>query len=387
MAPTLTTVDGFEFQLFSTTTFAAGGTANYSAATTAAVETTIVKNGAASLKVSPTTSAAGQVAKLQASGMRTGVVSFYIQIASTLPVTDLTIATTAGPTGPPTLQYNATSGKFKMTFSTVVQDFGPVIVADTWYLIDWKFDVSGTTFTATAQVDGNASIGATNTRASQTAADVTTIRCGSSSTTGPAATIYYDDWLIGSTLSDYPFGPHKVGLLKPTSDGTHVTTGSIVEDQAGTVIGASYTTANSLIDEVPPENTDYIKQIAAGTGDYAEVVFASPSEITVWGSTYWCAIEGAATNASDMLLRVVNSGGTTQLDQGGTGAVSGTTRRCSVGYLAGNPSGNKGRMGFASDVSPVPRALTFVCQYAAPTFSDPPFPPKSRGMASTLLRR
>lgn len=380
MPPTLAHVDGFEFQLLSTVTFAAGGTAMNGAVTNAVTEADGIRSGSQSLKCSPTGAAAGQVSRSIAAGHRTLVASFRVKIPTSLPASNLTLANTSGPTQTQRFGFNAATGRFRISYSSggASTDIGPVVVADQVYLVDWEIDVSGTTFTQTARIDGDAGTEGTATRTSSTAADLTSMRLGSDSTSGPAATMYYGDWVFGYTLSEYPYGPHHVGVLKPTGDGTHNAGTNIVEDNAGADIGA--VTAFNLIDEVPPENTDYIKQTAAGSGNYAEVTFANPAaaDTDIWGVTAWCAIEGAAANASDLLMRIVDTSNNTLLDQGGAGAVSGTTRRYSAALVpppggaaawsaepSGDLSGLKGRVGFATDVSPVPRALTFVLQYAA----------------------
>lgn len=366
MAPTLAYVDGFEFQLLSATAFAAGGIAPlYTTITTATIDTTTVRSGAASLRCDPTVSVAGTVRRAVPAGNRTIVTSVYVRMAS-LPggSTALILLNIATAGIGASIRYDPVTGKFAVYHSGKVADLGmaPVVV-DRWYLLDLKFDCSADPFAVAGRVDGDAASEASGTITS-TATDITQARLGTVTTTGPACTMYFDDWIYGYTLADYPYGHHAVELLKPTSDGTHNAGTNVVEDQAGADIGA--VTAYNLVDEVPPENTDYIKQSAAGSGNYAEVVFATPTG-TPWGASYYAAIEGAAANVSDMLMRVVNSSGTTLLDQGGVGAVNGTGRRYSVGYVGGNPTGNKGRMGFASDVSPVPRAVTFVAQAVRPT--------------------
>lgn len=366
MAPTLVHVDGFELQLQSNSAFAAGGTALCSI-TSSTVSTSVVKHGAASLQIPFLNGTTSRLTRAEPAGRRTYVCSFYVNLATLPGSSFLILGQCAGPSSAPTLVYDSASARFGMKWTLgATTYFGPgAVVAGRWYLIDWKFDVSGSTFTQTARCDGNLGTEATLTIAG-TAGDITTMQLGTANTNQGTANVNFDDWIYGTTLADYPYGEHTVELLKPISDGTHSTTGTNVTNQAGTVIGGAFTTAYQLVDEVPPESTDYIKQIVVASGDYAEVVFATPTG-TPWGATYWCAIEGEAANAADLLLRVVNSSGTTLLDQGGTGAVSGTTRRYSVGYLAGDPTGNKGRVGFASDVSPVPRALTFVAQAVRPT--------------------
>jgi hypothetical protein len=293
------------------------------------------------------------------------VASFYVRFDTSLPAADINLFVTSGPTNPPRIGWDTSESKFGLRYGndalSAGQDFGPVIVADTWYLIDWEIDTTGATYTMTATVDG--ANGNTVTRTSQTAADMTTV---GPSTTGASGTFtcYFDEVVFSATLGDYPLGAHNVVLLKPTSDGTHNAGTNVIEANGGADIDGSTTTAYNLLDEVPPENTDYVQQSAAGSGNYAEVVFANPPSGTHWGTGYYCAIEGAAANASDILLRVVDSGGSTLLDQGGAGAVNGTTRRYSRGFLTGDPTGYKGRVGFGTDVTPVPRALTFVGQHA-----------------------
>lgn len=373
MAPTLVHVDGFEFQVISTSFF--GSTASprtYDTVTgNVTPDTTTVHSGGASMKCDPTATVAAEIRRNTAAGQRAFVASVYVNF-SVLPTGSTALLILQGVTGVGNMsvRFNPVTNKFGLYNSAT--SLGDLVmepvVTGRWYLLDFKMDASANPNAASARVDGKAASEVSST-AVLAASDFLTARLSSASTTGPAATYYLDDWIYGHTLADYPLGHHAVELLKPTSDGTHVTTGSNVEDQASTVIApGTYTTAYSLVDEVPPEDaTDYIKQVAIASGDYAEVVFATPTG-TPWGATYWAAISGAAAGASDMLFRVVNSGGSTLLDIGGVGSVSGTTKRYSCNYVAGDPTGNKGRMGFAStDVSPVPRAMTFVAQAVRPT--------------------
>ncbi len=362
--PTLIGVDGCELQLFSTSAFnfsgGASGTALYVTVTNATVETTVVHTSPGASAKFTLSAATGAMQRGIASGIRTLTASFYIRYDTALPGTDSFLAVMAGPTNAPRIAFHQSSGKLGLRYgSGLMTDFGAVLSPDTWYLVDWKADVSATTFTQSARLNGADEN--TVTKSSETPADIT--NCGISTNGNTTATFYTDDWVFSSTLGDYPMGEHNVALLVPTSDGTHNAGTNVIEANGGADIGGG-TTAYNLIDEVPPENTDYIQQSATGSGNYAEVVFASPPSGTIWGTDYYCAIEGAGAGASDLLLRVVDSGGSTLLDQGGTGAVSGTTRRYSRGFLSGSPSGNKGRVGFATDVAPVPRALTFVGQVA-----------------------
>lgn len=375
MAPTLIHCDGFEFQLLSTTSFNAGGTRPYSTVTNASVDTSIKKTGAASVKLD----ASSATATLERTAIitRTYVASFYIYFVTALPTASAHVAQLLGPTSSttaPRLYFNQATSKIGMRFGTsdAIVDSGPVLVANTWYLVDWYVDISASPFTQKLSIDEAASV--THTKGG-TVIDSTlgSLNLGS----GAVSVANADDWVYSYTLADYPIGPHFVPRLTPTADGTHNAGTNTIEDQAGADIGV--VTAFNLIDEVVPENTDYIKQSIIGTGNYAEVTFADPGGVNdeIWLVTMWGAIEGAAaTGASDMTLRTVDGSSNTLTDLGGTGSVSNTTRRSATAAVA-VPSGGvwttaklqgvKGRVGFAGDVTPVPRALTFLLQYAATT--------------------
>lgn len=379
MPPTIAYADGYEFQLQSITTFAAGGTALHDFVRGNSVETSIIKNGAASLKLIAASADNARVRYVIPAGNRTMVLSFYVYIDSTQASTTRDIITTTGPTQAPSIRYTGSTGQLSLVgtgWSTT--NFGAALSANTWYLIDWKIDVSGTTFTQTATVNGASS--GTSTRASSTAADITQVTVGTGTNSGPHTT-YYDDFCYGYTLGEYPYGAHFVKLLTPTGDGTHNGGTNTIEKNGGADIGAGTTDAYTMIDEIPPEATDYIQQSTAGSGNYAEVTFADPATPDdIWGVTMYGQIMGAATGVSDMTLRTVDSSGNTLTDMGGVGAVSTTTLRYAAAPVA-VPSGGAwtytklqgvaGRVGFASDVTPVPRALTFVLQYAgtSPTVS------------------
>lgn len=359
-APTLYWVDGFEFRTTVAALFAAGGTNPYatSAGVAPAWDTSVKKNGAASLQLVPTVAAASRLHSIAHQSSKTGwVASFYVYIAS-LPASDLQLAKSDNGNTQIALTYSASAGKFQWN----AVSFGPALSSATWYLVDLYLDVSANPWQLKARIDGDGSTEMTGTKAVASTTFSGSPSLGTALTTGPAASMNYDDLVMSYTLADYPIGAHSVQILKPTSDGTHNAGTNVMENQSGTDIGVA--SAFPLIDEVPAENSDYIKQSASGSGNYAEVIFANPSP--AWGATYWCALEGEAAGVSDMLFRVTDGSGNTLLDQGGVGAVSSTTRRYSAAYLAGDPGGRRGRVGFASDVVPVPRALTFIAQAANP---------------------
>lgn len=368
-------VDGFEFQGLFTTGFNAGGTALYSNNAATAVETSVVRTGGASLKVTPGAAAAGRLSYAMPAGQRSIVVSFYIRFeaGTGFPASDANLfqitVTTASQQA--RVNYDSASGKLKLVNNNTLlgTTFGPALSTGVWYHVEVYFDTSATTYVLKARVNDDVSTEVSVGRSGLAAEDIALVTLGTAVATGPASTLYFDDVIVSNTLADYPLGPYTVEKLAPTSDGTHNGGTNVIEKNGGTDIGGGTTDAYTMVNEVPPENTDYIQQAGAGSGNYAEVVFANPSAAS-WGATYRCAIEGAGGGASDLLIRIVDSGGTTKVDQGGAGAVSGTTRRYSRGYVDGNVTGNKARIGFATDVTPVPRALTVIGEAAIPTRTD-----------------
>jgi hypothetical protein len=108
----------------------------------------------------------------------------------------------------------------------------------------------------------------------------------------------------------------------------------------------------------------------------------------------WATIKGGAANAADALVRTVDDSNNTLTDMGGAGAISGTTQRPSSKIVAvpgggswdtSKLSGVKGRVGFATDVSPQPRWLAFALQYA---FASAPaiVAPRDRRARHLLVR-
>lgn len=93
----------------------------------------------------------------------------------------------------------------------------------------------------------------------------------------PSADLWVDDWLVvglynGGGPEDYnfpfPTGEHRVVLVLPTGEGTHVNANHFQDNSAN----SPPTTPETRLDEVPATlvDTDYVKQTVAGVGDYME---------------------------------------------------------------------------------------------------------------------
>jgi hypothetical protein len=118
-------------------------------------------------------------------------------------------------------------------------------------------------------------------------------------------TVRYDDLIFGVTSGDYPFGPHSVERLLPTSDGTHNTVGAnqIEQSATGTDITDATTDAFSLIDDAPLDVavTDYINDVGTSATAYVEILFEdlpAGSDVPVDVKGYQVDRDSTATGTS-----------------------------------------------------------------------------------------
>jgi hypothetical protein len=268
--------------------------------------------------------------------------------------------------------YVNTSGQLqaRITAGGPLQTYSPSIADNVYHRLDAHVDSSGTTWTLSWSVDGVAQTD--STEGGHSASDSGRCRVGAQdgSTTG-TLTIIVDDLVMSATAGDYPIGPHSVYALLPNADGTHNAGTNTIEDNAGTDIVSP--NAFPLMDEWAPNTTDYVQQSAIGTGNYAEVGFQDSSDATVWGVEAIAALFSAGTNANSATTRIVDSTNATLVDvyAGDMSETSLHYRRAIVPapggtWDAGELSGVKARVGFASDVIDVPRWSALMLQYAVP---------------------
>lgn len=363
--------DGFEFQTATTGVFNTGGRMQFSSVDNASVVAGGAHSGAAFLRLAPTAAAAGRVERPLAAGTRQVVVSFYIRFPSAFPAALCPVASMGGGTQAhiPNLVFDPATSQLALSWggTSVSAVFGPTLVVDRWYLVDWKVDTSANPRTAAARIDG-ANEGTSSLAA--TASDRTLINLGSTRLTGPAATLEYDDYAYGFTLADYPYGPHHTVHLAPVADGGHVGGINTIENQAAADIRTpGFTTAFALVDDFPPTTTDFIRQATSGPSNYAEVLFEGAGDQTMQAITAWCAARGASGGTSDAIVRLIDeTTGATVLDQGGAAAVTATAIRVSNRPIPGVSTGAqirtlRARMGFASDVDPFPQFLAVSIEY------------------------
>ena len=249
---------------------------------------------------------------------------------------------------------------------------GPNVVDGAWHLLDGYLDTSGTTWTFHWAIDGVALTDVTHT--SEVATDSVRFFYGSASN-GHTADVTWDDVAATVTAGDHPLGPHQVSGHVPDSDGTHNAGVNIVEDNAGADIGV--VTAFDLMDDWPPNTSDYVRQGASGSGNYAEVGFQDTAAATVWGVQGIAAMFASSTTAEtgNPTTRIVDSTGATLTD-----IYSGDMSETSLHYrsaIIAAPGGSwtptkmnglKARVGFRADgVGGIPRWTALMLQVAVPT--------------------
>lgn len=257
------------FEHGATLTTNGGGLAAY--VQNVAIDSTEHNTGAYSLKATPTAAAAYLRIVLSSPGELVGRLYFKI---TTEPASDEQIfdfSTTNGTTttnvrvwaNPDTNVIELSAG------STIVATSPNNYSLNQWHYIDFSFDINQNPWVLKAKLDGGTEFSG---NASLTADTFINFRLGGP---GGASTLvaYYDDVILITDLADYPIGPGGTEALVPSSDGTHNAGTAIIQNAAGVDIGS--TAAYDEINQIPPSTTFYIKQIANGTGNYAEVAFGN----------------------------------------------------------------------------------------------------------------
>jgi hypothetical protein len=212
------------------------------------------------------------------------VARFYIYFKTAVPTADSYIAFISNGTASDVMgacfknsdsKIYAASGAARPTFGAS----GVSVVANTWYLIDLHINQTSGAKTVDVKVNGTAcgQKGTTGTSASAA------LQLGSGQFVAAAtSTMDYDDFILSSTLADYPIGAGSVYAFVPTADGTHniTTSGNFIRGSAGTAISNSTTDSYLLVDDQPLNDSagvanDYITYVVdVGSGnEYVEHIF------------------------------------------------------------------------------------------------------------------
>jgi hypothetical protein len=320
---TLWVIDSFEH---GNLTNAANGVYSIATGGTPAIQTTIKRTGTRALQLTPS-AAQEQVGYNPGSGVRQSVHSFYVYFDD-LPGASCRLQNFNNANGKGYVGYNQSTNKFRISVGgSVWTDVGPTLSADTWYLIDVKFDCSADPAVITAKVDGGTEA---STNRSQTASDLTAEMLGTD--TSDTYTAYIDDWVISHTIGDYPIGTHSVEALIPSSDGTHnITTSGDFDSFTGTAFSNATTNGNTFIGHRPLQlaNTadQVIRQDLGTTSNYMEFGLENLSAGTdtpVAVRAIGCYVESATSGASLGEMRLLLSDNTEVLTTGSLSMINST---------------------------------------------------------------
>jgi len=348
-------IEGFEHGVLST---AGGGIVNAisgTVGTNIAVTADAKRTGGYGLRVYPAVSTLVNITKNVTATILVG--RFYVKLPSTLPTADHQIARamTASQQMIFGYNYNAGSPRFYMMVNAGTPRYFSGLAADTWYRVDFRFDVSGATSTIDWQIDGVDQTQATRTVA---ASSITIFNLGIS--IAAIGNVYYDDVVLSATTGDYPIGAGAVVGLSPNAAGAS-NLDTNIEDNGSVDVNDSTNPANIELDDVPFNGSDYIKQIGGASTLYAAVAFADTAETTIHGAQAFLAYTSAAASPA-------NSASAKIYDEDGveTDIFTGDMSESSAFYksvICRTPTGGwdqaavnalQGRVGYATDYAPVP---------------------------------
>lgn len=215
-----------------------------------------------------TSASSGYVGYAQISGANVVVGRVYVYFPTALPSSSMQFITGNGTGIFANVRYNSATGNFEVGNSDL-WTAGSAAAANTEYRIDFRINISGTTYTMDWQING---VEQTQwALGSQTPSTWSNLRLGSqNSSTG---TVLFQHLILSVTSADYPIGPGGTECLLPESDGTHNAGTNVIEDNTGADIGV--TPAYNKVNTLPPGTTPYIRQAVNGTGNYAEIQFAN----------------------------------------------------------------------------------------------------------------
>jgi hypothetical protein len=306
----------------------------------ASFETSIIRSGARSLRLTTTGSAVSvginvtfglsQVGRLyfRAASLPTSTASGFLTIVA------FTNVSTPG------IRYRVSDGKVYTLDNTTT---GVSITTGVWYRLDYTYDTDAQTFDA--QIDGVAL-----TQQTGLTGTLPAISLQVGAVTAGTADVLFEDVLLSSTLGDYPLGAGNVYHFVPTADGAHNVAGAadFKRGAAGTDITNATTTAFQLIDEVPLDDTtadtdDYVNMTAPPNAtDYVEFVIGpapgvSTPTVGPRAVEVIAGIHQAGTGAGNMELRI-NDNGSLDVMYTATGVAGTTTLLYKRKHYADPPS-------------------------------------------------
>jgi len=264
-------------------------------------------------------------------------------------------------------------------------DSGVTVVANTWYRVDMKVDVSANPKLYDWQIDG---VAQTQISKAEVATILSTLGFGTD--IAQTLTCYYEDAFISVTASDYPIGAGEIKSLSPDADGTHspATPDCIRGGGVSPALINGGNTAFQYMDDVPfptgaSPTTDRINQdITTGhTTHYVEVTFPDIAETVINGVQGELAYGGDSTTANNGATLAVRSDATEITIFAGDMSETSVFYKSAIvtapggGWTQAEVNALKMRLGKSSDITPNPFWQALMFEYdavAAPAAKAPP---------------
>ena len=209
---------------------------------------------------------------------------------------------------------NSTSKLYSVLNGTTKSDRGSALTPGTWVVIDFKIDISSTTYTFDWRIDGTAQTQETQAGTASTFG-TNSIRVGF--TTLTTADMFVDDVVFSVTSGDYPINSSttdpgvEIEVSRPTGDGTHNANAAtdFLQDDTTNIDPATTVSYQDVDDDPLSETTHFIALGTGAAGEYLEWTLGStgraedPLSVGVTWSGY------NAGNGTNQHLVRLSSGG------------------------------------------------------------------------------
>lgn len=263
------------------------------------------------------------------------------------------------------LGYRASDQRLTLTYGAIGANSaasGSPIAANTWYVIDMRAQVGSNPRTGDWRIDG---VAQPSVSSAETAASNTLVGLGSNAT--ETFTAYYDDILASTTAADYPIGGGLVRALRPDSVGTHDFATNFRHEDGTAIDGTSWnrlteTPMDSSAASVQQRTASGSSSLAFNFADPADTCIRAVSAVLAYHSSGNGGNNGKTSIFDGSVERNVFSG-----DMGGTtlGYKSTVIPPDGTGWTKTELSGLVGRVGYATDVNPIPMWDALMLEYEA----------------------
>lgn len=364
---TILFLTGFEYGV-ATITASGGGLAS-SISGTPTVGSSLKRSGSYSLNINPSAATEYMTINLASPSLIVGSISWYWTTRNSSSTTEILAFPNTGSTL--YVYYDASAAKFRFGTAKTASDAEAYSVPSTsaWHRLDFRIDVSANPWVIEWKIDG---VDQPNYSPANAAATISSFRFGSSASA--THDVNFDDVIISDSSGDYPFPDVAIEGLSPGSDGTHNAGTNVMEDNAGTDIGA--TTAYDKLNSVPiGSTTTYVKQSATGTSNYAEVNYADTSNTQIISAIALLAYQAAGTSSDQGATTVIDEDATVN-EVWGNPTTRADYSESSVfyknkvlpvpagGWDQGAVNALKSRIGYSNDVNPVPYWVDLMVEVA-----------------------